>query len=89
MKKLLYLCLVIYVVILQTCAITFSGKQDISYIVHNPVLSHNTNGEFESITLKQSTRNNSQWFNDNQVARHISESPQYIYITPNYGNSSK
>lgn len=74
MKKLVHLLLIACVVVLQTCAISFSGKQNISYVVRKPVLSNNKQSEFESISLRKYRKDDSNWFDNDAIARYIIES---------------
>ncbi|MFO0319296.1 MAG: hypothetical protein ACK5Z5_02690 [Neisseriaceae bacterium] len=63
---LLSLLSIMLVFVITTCAVTFSGKQHISYVANKPVLSDNNKSNFESNAVKQYHSESNSWFdNDN------------------------
>jgi hypothetical protein len=71
MEKLvsvLYVLIVIVcILIIQTCAVSFSGKQEISYVVHKPLLSNNKHSNIESVVVDKYHKSDDSLMSNNQI----------------------
>lgn len=70
MKKILCVIMAIIIILsIETCAISFGGRQNLSYVNNKPILSNNNQSEFESNTVRQYKRKNSTWFDNDHLSK--------------------
>jgi hypothetical protein len=64
---LLLLSGIALIFVITTCAVTFSGRQHISYVAQKHILSDNLHSKFESITSSGSIKESSNWFDNDSL----------------------